>query len=213
MSESTQLRWMPYIDQADRWPAKGRALLAQFDDQSVVVYQALPKRLGRKAAETGTLALPGYKFDTMGWITPTFLHAMDLWQWGSGPDQGCVLALWIERAGFDAILSRAVHQSFVKGFYDSPEQWKALAAASEVRLDWDYALTPDGRKLERRVLALGLAGQTQRRFAAEWLRRIEDISETVASQAAYRMETDFLLSPAEKPYPISDPAVIQRLGL
>ena len=43
----------PYLDQAHRWPQIGRHILAQYDDQSVVVYQAYRPSIGRFAAAHG----------------------------------------------------------------------------------------------------------------------------------------------------------------
>lgn len=34
------LHFEPYLDQLPDWPAAGRHILAQFDEESVVVYQA-----------------------------------------------------------------------------------------------------------------------------------------------------------------------------
>ena len=34
------LRTERYLDQVERWPQRGGVILAQFDDDSVVVYQA-----------------------------------------------------------------------------------------------------------------------------------------------------------------------------
>ena len=43
----------PYLAQAARWPSSGRHILAQFDDESIVVYQAYRPSIGRHAAEQG----------------------------------------------------------------------------------------------------------------------------------------------------------------
>jgi hypothetical protein len=36
----------PYLVQVSRWPASGRHILAQFDDESVIVYQAYRPGIG-----------------------------------------------------------------------------------------------------------------------------------------------------------------------
>ena len=43
----------PYLAQKDRWPESGRHILAQFDAESVVVYQAYNQAIGHFAARNG----------------------------------------------------------------------------------------------------------------------------------------------------------------
>ena len=43
----------PYLAQTARWPATGRHVLAHYDDDSVVVYQAYRPAIGRYAAKHG----------------------------------------------------------------------------------------------------------------------------------------------------------------
>ena len=42
-----------YLKQLERWPKTGRHILAQFDEQSVVVYQAFRPEIARFAVEHG----------------------------------------------------------------------------------------------------------------------------------------------------------------
>jgi hypothetical protein len=53
----------PYSGQVNVWPKEGRHILAQFDDESVIMYQAYRAAIGRFAAEHGavggTSATPG----------------------------------------------------------------------------------------------------------------------------------------------------------
>ena len=50
----------PYVEQLTHWPSTGRHILAQFDDESVVVYQAYRPEIGLYAAqrEPSLLAFP-----------------------------------------------------------------------------------------------------------------------------------------------------------
>jgi hypothetical protein len=52
----TSLRIGSFQAQAARWPASGRHVLAQFDDDSVVVYQAYRRRSGALPPSTATSA-------------------------------------------------------------------------------------------------------------------------------------------------------------
>jgi hypothetical protein len=43
----------PYLEQVQRWPAAGRHILAQFDDESIVVYQAYRPSIAKYAVDHG----------------------------------------------------------------------------------------------------------------------------------------------------------------
>jgi hypothetical protein len=55
-----------YAAQQAHWPAAGRHILAQFDHESVVVYQAYPLEIGLYAAKHGRFG-PGFSFTRMSW--------------------------------------------------------------------------------------------------------------------------------------------------
>ena len=100
-----------YLLQAARWPASGRHLLAQFDDESVIVYQAYRPAIGHFEAQHGYFGGP-FSLNRMSWIKPNFLWMMYRSGWGTKVDQEVTLAIRITRAGFDTILSSAVASSF-----------------------------------------------------------------------------------------------------
>lgn len=54
----------PYVEQLPHWPRGGRHILAQFDDESVVVYQAYRPEIGRYAAAHGAFGA-GFSFSRM----------------------------------------------------------------------------------------------------------------------------------------------------
>ena len=140
--------------QAQRWPKTGRHILAQFDDASVIVYQAYRPEIGRFAAEHGYFG-GAFSLNRMSWIKPNFLWMMYRCGWGTKEGQEVVLAVRLKRAAFDEILAAAVHSSFVPETYGSREEWQSAVAASDVRLQWDLDHDPSGRPLERRAVQLG----------------------------------------------------------
>jgi len=91
--------------QIERWPAQGRHVLAQFDDDTVVVYQAFRPSIGHAAAAEGRLGGGGFSFERMSWIKPNFLWMMFRSGWGTKVDQEVTLAVTLRREGFDAILA------------------------------------------------------------------------------------------------------------
>jgi len=62
----------PYVTQLARWPTCGNHILAQFDEQSIVVYQAYRPAIGRFAASHGYFGA-GFSLTRMSWIKPNFL--------------------------------------------------------------------------------------------------------------------------------------------
>lgn len=205
----------PYTDQVQRWPAAGRHILAQFDDQTIVVYQAYRPAIGHYAARHGYFG-GEFSLTRMSWIKPNFLWMMYRSGWGTKPDQEVTLAIWLKRSAFNALLAQAVHSSFVPEIYPSESAWKQAVAQSLVRLQWDPDHNPSGAKVERRAIQLGLRGEVLARFACEWIVHIEDISSFVAQQRDYAHSgaTDGqLLTPCESIYPVVDPYIKLKLGV
>jgi hypothetical protein len=203
-----------YQDQTRRWPSNGRHILAQYDDDTVVVYQAYRPAIGRFAAVHGYFG-GDFSFGRMTWIKPNFLWMMFRSGWGTKQDQEVILAVWLKRSGFDALLKDAVHSTFVPDLYGSEAEWKSAVADSSVRLQWDPDHDPSGSKVERRAIQLGLRGDLLARYAREWIVQIEDVSAFVAAQHmhATRSSCDRLLIPREEVYPVEDVAVALRLRI
>ncbi len=202
----------PYIDQDARWPRSGRSILAQFDDESVIVYQAYRPEIGRFAARHGYFG-GGFSLGRMSWIKPNFLWMMYRSGWGTKAGQEIVLAVRLRRDAFDALLASAVHSTFVPEVYGTHEAWKEALARSDVRLQWDPDHDPAGRPVQRRAIQLGLRGDLLACFAGEWLLGIEDVTESVREQRAHAIwPYDHLVTPREEVYPIADPQVTARLG-
>src|SRR6266581_1312836 len=131
-----KLQTEQYLTQSKRWPASGRHILAQFDAETVVVYQAYRPAIGRFAAQQQRFG-GEFSFNRMSWIKPNFLWMMYRSGWGTKPGQEMVLAITIRRAGFENILENAVPSTFTKEPYQSEEAWREAGTASDVRLQWD----------------------------------------------------------------------------
>ncbi len=211
---NSKLQLERYSDQVGRWPTAGRHIMGQFDDQTVVVYQAYRPEIGRFAAEHGYFG-GAFSLERMSWIKPNFLWMMFRSGWGTKHDQEVTLAIWLRRPAFDAILAEAIHSTFVPSVYSSEADWKQSLANSEVRLQWDPDHDPTGAKIERRALQLGLRGRVLERFAREWIVAIEDISDLVAACRQHTRPSAYeeLLVPRETPYVVEDKRVRQHLGL
>lgn len=58
-----------YAEQQADWPQEGRHILAQFDERSVVVYQAYRPSIGHYAAQHGHFG-GDFSYERMSWVDP-----------------------------------------------------------------------------------------------------------------------------------------------
>jgi len=204
----------PYAEQMKCWPQTGQHILAQFDDETIIVYQAYRPAIGRFAVENGFFG-GDFKYSRMSWIKPNFLWMMYRCGWGTKPDQEVVLAVRLRRAGFDEILAQAVPSRFESDLFATPAAFRDAIANSSVRLQWDPDHDPAGAPVERRAIQLGLRGEVLRRYAREWIVDIQDVSPFIAGQRAHAGPAGWpeLVTPREEAYPVTDPQVAWRLGL
>ena len=208
------LKTESYLTQLNRWPKVGRHILAQFDENSVVVYQAYRSAIGNFAAENGYFG-GEFSLNRMSWIKPNFLWMMYRSGWGTKAGQEVVLAIWIKRSAFDEILAAAVHSNFQPKVYSNETGWKTAVAKSSVRLQWDPDRHPSGAKVERRAIQLGLRGEVLSNYARNWIVKIEDISEFVRQQYQQVKSDNLteLITPWETVYPVENADIAKRLGL
>ncbi len=203
----------PYLTQAARWPNSGRHILAQFDVESVIVYQAYRPAIGNFAAQPGHF-VGEFSLSRMSWIKPNFLWMKYRCGWASKDGQKVVLAVRLKRPAFDEILRRAVHSSFVPEGYENESGWRAAVGTSDVRLQFDPDHNPFGAAVERRAIQLGLRGEILVKYAREWLLGIEDVSEFVREQREHaKSPFDRLITPKKEVYPVNDPEIAARLGV
>ena len=109
---------------------------AQFDEKSIVVYQAYRPSIGHFAARHHYFG-GEFSFTRMSWIKTNFLWMMSRSSWGMKEGQEVILAVWLQCAAFETILAQAVHSRFTPAIYASEEEWKKALADSNVRLQWD----------------------------------------------------------------------------
>jgi hypothetical protein len=196
-----KLELEPYLEQNARWPAEGRHLLAQFDDESMVVYQTYSPDIGRFAAAHGYFG-GEFSYSRMSWIKPNFLWMMYRSGWGTSPSQTVTLAVRLRRSFFESVLAQAVPSSFDPGLYVDKTTWKRAVARSDVRLQWDPDHGPTGRPLRRRAIQLGLRGPVLEEYGRQAILEIEDISDFVTAQreVVRSGSLELLLTPRETAY-------------
>jgi hypothetical protein len=208
------LRTASYLAQAAAWPTAGRHILAQYDAESVVVYQAFRPAIGRFAIEHGYFG-GEFSLSRMSWIKPNFLWMMYRCGWAQKAGQEIVLAVRIKRSAFDEVLREPVPSSFDRIQFPSAEEWKAAVADSSVRLQWDPDHDPSGAPVDRRAIQLGLRGAPLERYAREWILSIEDMTGFVNEQRENASPSRWrqLRTPEERVYPLPDELTACGLGM
>ncbi|GDX81700.1 hypothetical protein LBMAG42_35110 [Deltaproteobacteria bacterium] len=205
------LRTETHRDALGHWPPAGRHILAQFDADSIVVYQAYNEEIAAAAVADGRLGGGGFSLNRMSWIKPNFLWMMYRSGWATKPHQERLLAIRIPRARFVDLLDAAVHSSFSASTVEDEPTWRAAVATSDVRLQWDPDHAPDGTPQARRAVQLGLRGEILRRFAVEWPIEILDVTAFVREQRAH-IGTPTLLVPTERVFALPQETA-RRIGL
>ncbi len=192
----------PYLRQVDRLPKVGNHILAQFETDSIVVYQAYRPAIGKFAATQGYFG-GEFSFERMSWIKPNFLWIMYRSGWATKAEQEIILAIWLKRSAFNDILALAVHSTFVPEIYASATEWKKAVQGSNVRLQWNLDHHPSGAKLARRAIQLGLRGDVLKAYARDWIIHTEDISDFVQQQRQNIVSgCTQLITPSETIYPV-----------
>lgn len=203
-----------YIEQMKSWPETGRHILAQHDDETIVVYQAYRPAIGHYAAKHGYFG-GQFKYSRMSWIKPNFLWMMYRSDWGQSEGQEVVLAIRLNRTFFDSLLEQTVPSSFTPALFDDHDEWKAAVGRSDVRLQWDPDHLPTGDKCERRAVQLGLRGNTLEAYGKREAIEIIDVSEFVAEQRAHigAWKSGDLITPVESIYVPADRRTAEHIGL
>ena len=203
-----------YTEQLKEWPERGHHIMAQYDDEKVIVYQSYRPAIGNFATKNQFFGGP-FKYTRMTWIKPNFLWMMYRNGWGTKEGQEVVLAIHLKRDAFERYLSQAVYSSFQADLYESQEHWKQEVANSSIRLQWDPDHDPYGAKLERRAIQLGIRNEEIVKYAKEDSIEIEDISEFVNKQYQHVLnnELEKLIVPDEKPYVSANDAINKRLRI
>ncbi|MFI2260404.1 DUF4291 domain-containing protein [Streptomyces tubercidicus] len=186
-------------------PAEPRhRIRAQYTEKTVTVYQAYSPALGLPAARDGRFPA-AWKRERMTWIKPSFLWMMYRCGWGEKADQETVLAVEIEREGFDWALRNACLSHYDADEHADRGAWKRELKGAPARVQWDPERDLWLRALPYRSLQLGLAGEASRRYADEWTVAITDVTplarEVHARVRAGETVAATALLPQERPYP------------
>ncbi|WP_438422517.1 DUF4291 domain-containing protein [Aquimarina macrocephali] len=200
-----KLQLKKYKEQEKEWPQSGYHIMAQYDDEKIIVYQSYRLEIGSFAVKNQFFG-GAFSLDRMTWIKPNFLWMMYRNGWGTKEGQEVVLAIHLKKEAFESYVKNAVYSSFKPELYVSYEAWQEDVANSNVRLQWDPDHDPYGVKLERRAIQIGLRKEFIKSYAKDDVLEIEDVSDFVSEQYKFVKNKDLenLVIPAEKPLIFKD---------
>lgn len=166
-----------------------RQIRADYDDQSIVVYQAYRPAIALPAVEAQRF-VPPFKMERMTWIKPSFLWMMYRCGYARKEGQEHVLAVRITREGFDWAVAHAV-ESNVRG-------------KPAVRVQWDPERGLNHEALPYRAIQIGLTREASWKYVNEWTVSITDVTalahEVHALVRARDLDAARALLPVERPY-------------
>lgn len=186
-----------------------RQVRADFDDETVVVYQAYPPAIAGPAVAAQHFVAP-FSRERMTWIKPSFLWMMYRCGWATKPGQERVLAVRMTHAGFEEALASACLSHFDADVQPSHDDWQQRLASSPVRVQWDPERDTALNPLPWRSLQVGLGRAVVPAYVDEWVVSLKDITAQVARlrDLAPAERSDL---PVERPYPLS-PQIAALIG-
>jgi Domain of unknown function (DUF4291) len=110
--------------------AKPREIRADYDRDTIVLYQAYPPGIADAALSQGRFVAP-FSLNRMTWIKPSFLWLMERSNWGTRRGQERTLAVRITRQGWDRALSLAVPTDPAAPGYANYDAWRAAFEKTE----------------------------------------------------------------------------------
>ena len=116
--------------------AKLRAIRADYDRDTIVVYQAFSPAIADAALAAGRF-VPPFSCQRMTWIKPSFLWLMERSNWGQREGQERTLAVRICRWGWECALKQGVLTSFEPAVHASPDAWRTALEQTKVHVQWD----------------------------------------------------------------------------
>jgi hypothetical protein len=192
-----------------------KEIRANYDEQTIIVYQAYNQSIASSAIEAQTFVSPPFKKERMTWIKPSFLWMMHRSIWASKENQERILAIKIKRNGFELALDNACLSHYDDALYSSYESWKEFLSKSLVRIQWDPERDIFLQPLNYRSIQIGLTGEAVEKYVSEWIVQIQDITDDCKQIHCLIKEgkTDEAKEtiPLERTYPLPD-SIARKIG-
>lgn len=192
-----------------------REVFADYDRDTIVVYQAYNDAIADAALAAGRFVAP-FSTTRMTWIKPSFLWLMARSNWATKSGQTRILAVRMSRTGWESALSEGVLTDPDPLVFPDADTWHAQFEVAPVHVQWDPERSLRGAKLEHRSIQVGIGRDRIQTFVDEWVVHIDDLSPRVrkmreAIRKGRRDDASRHL-PAEARYPMP-PGIAARLGM
>ena len=187
-----------------------RQILANFDNEGIIVYQAFNPSIAEEAVRLGTFG-KGFNLERMTWIKPSFGWMLYRSGYATKHNQERILKIKLSHDGFLAILSQGIHTSFEPDLFKTEIDWQLALRRGEVRYQWDPDRDLQLRRLDRRALQVGIRGSVLSNYVNHWILGIEDVTELAHAikEAVESKQKQLPLVPEERVYEVS--AQIQQI--
>ncbi len=190
-----------------------REIRADYDRDTIVVYQAYPVAIAEPAIAAQRFVAP-FSLTRMTWIKPSFCWLMHRSNWGQKAGQERTLGIRIYRAAWERALALGVLTSPEPAVFRNADEWDRQFRDAAVHVQWDPERDLRGASLNHDSIQVGLGRSVIAEFAATWVTSIEDLTPRVAKmreqlrsghadQARRRL-------PRERVYPVA-PELAHRL--
>jgi hypothetical protein len=194
---------------------KVHEIRADYDDRSIIVYQAYPKSIALPALQNNRF-VPPFSLNRMTWIKPSFLWLMERSNWGLKSGQEMILAIRITRQGWEEALSQAVLTSYDPCVYRHYDEWAAQFEKALVHVQWDPERTLRGKSLPVNSIQVGLSRHIIETYVNEWTIEIQDATPSVRKiygllQRGQEAKAKGFL-PKERVYPLNQD-LAQQIGI
>lgn len=202
-----------YEEHERHLPAVGKFVIAQFDRESIIVYQAFNDAIAEYAVVHQRFGGEAYDFGRMTWLKPSFLWMMYYSGWAKKENQENVLAIRLSRKGFDEILRQSVLATWNKEIFASKKSWEQELDETEVKLQWEPYQDLFGNKTDRKAVKIGISAGVLQRYNEEWILGIENITAYVREQQQHLKSgrvADILL-PRERAYAPGDLTILTKI--
>ena len=152
-----------------------REIRADYDSESIVVYQAYNDQIADAALRAGTFVAP-FSFNRMTWLKPSFRWLMHRSNWAQRSGQERVLRVRIKRSGWDHALAIGVLTSPDGPVFGNGTFWQSAFETAEVHVQWDTERSVHGAALDHYSIQVGISRHLIRELVDSWILELEDFT-------------------------------------
>ena len=206
---------IPYSNYETQFPEEGRHILAQQTNDHILVYQAFRPSIANYAIKNQKFGGNDYSYSRMSWIKPNFLWMMYRSGWAAKPGQEKILGIWLTKKDFEKILLNSTFTSYAQSNYKTELEWRDTLESHPIRLQWDPDHSPNGDKLTRKAIQLGIKGDLLEEFGQRMICKIIDLTDFVNEQRQNSTKPPYnnLIVAEESIYLPSSSEIIKTIGL